>query len=83
MDKRMSEAVQSRVAGLLGVGFDTKDGHVRITQADQYRVLMGSGETHEALQTICRRIEESVQAAGRTLSDYSPEEFMELVQELY
>jgi len=79
----MSETGQSRIVGLLGVGFDSQDGQIRITQADEYRVLMGSGETHEELQKICRRIDESIKAAGRTLSDYSPEEFMELVQELY
>jgi len=79
----MREAGQSRVVGLLGVGFDHEDGQIRITQADEYRVLMGSGETHEALKKICRRIEESVKATGRPLSDYTPEEFMELVQELY
>lgn len=79
----MREGGQSRVVGLLGVGFDHEDGQIRITQADEYRVLMGSGETHEALQKICRRIEESLKAAGRPLNDYSPEEFMELVQELY
>jgi len=79
----MRETGQSRVIGLLGVGFDSKDGQIRITQADEYHVLMGSGETHEALQKICRRIDESIKASGRLLSDYSPEEFMELVQELY
>lgn len=79
----MSEAKQSRIVGLLGVGFDHEDGQIRITQADQYNVLMGSGETHIELQKICRRIDESVKAAGRTLTDYSPEEFMEMVQQLY
>ena len=74
---------QSRVIGLLGVGFDSKDGQIRITRADKYHVLMGSGETHEALQKICRRIEESIKASGRTLDEYSPDEFMELVQGLY
>jgi hypothetical protein len=79
----MRETGQSRVIGLLGVGFDSEDGQIRITQADEYRVLMGSGETHEALQKICRRIDEAVKASGRQLSDYSPDEFMEMVQELY
>ena len=79
----MRETGQSRVVGLLGVGFDSKDGQIRITQADEYRVLMGSGETHEAMQKICRRIDDAIKASGRLLSDYSPEEFMELVQELY
>jgi hypothetical protein len=74
---------QSRVVGLLGVGFDTQDGQIRITQADQYGVLMGSGETHEALQKICCRIDESIKSSGRVLNDYSPEEFMEMMQDLY
>lgn len=79
----MKESGQSRVVGLLGVGFDTEDGQIRITQGDQFQVMMGSGETHEALQKICCRIEKSIQAAGRSLDDYSPEEFMELMQEMY
>jgi hypothetical protein len=32
---------------------------------------------------MCRKIEETVKAAGRSLSDYSPEEFMEMMQTLY
>jgi hypothetical protein len=79
----MKERGQTRVVGLLGVGFDTSDEKIRITQAERYQVLMGSGETHQELQKICRRIEESIKTSGRVLSDYTPEEFMELVQELY
>lgn len=79
----MRETGQSRVVGLLGVGFDREDGQIRITEAGEYRVLMGSGETHEELQKICRRIDEAIKISGRLLNDYSPEEFMELVQELY
>jgi hypothetical protein len=79
----MRERGQSRVVGLLGVGFDTEDGHIRVTQSDVYHVLMGSGETHTELQNICRRIDESIKASGRVLSDYSPEEFLKMFQELY
>jgi hypothetical protein len=79
----MEKSGQSRVIGLLGVGFDTEDQQIRITEADQYQVWMGSGETHGALQEICHRIDQAVQSSGRPLSDYSPEEFMELVQGLY
>jgi hypothetical protein len=79
----MSKTGQSRIIGLLGVGFDSEDGHIRITQADEYHVLMGSGETHDALQKICCRIDDTIKASGRTISDYSPEEFMELVRGLY
>jgi hypothetical protein len=79
----MKRAGQSRVVGLLGVGFDHKDGQVRITQADDYQILMGSPDSHEALQKICFKIEKAVTASGRVLSDYTPEEFMELVATLY
>jgi hypothetical protein len=79
----MRETGQSRVVSLLGVGFDSEDGQIRITQADEYSVLMGSGETHKELQKICGRINETIKASGRPLNDYSPEEFMELVQGLY
>jgi len=68
--------------GLLGVGFDSEDEQIRITQADNYQILMGSGESHQALQKICRMIEERIQQSGRVLSDYTPEEFMKLMQEI-
>lgn len=79
----MREAGQSRVIGLLGVGFDNKDGQIRITEAEAYHVLMGSGETHTELQKICRRIDEAIKTSGRALNDYSPEEFLKMVRELY
>ncbi len=71
------------MVGLLGVGFDHRDGQVRITQADDYKVLMGSKESHTELQKICGRIDKEVTTSGRVLSDYTPEEFMELVAKLY
>jgi len=79
----MKRTGQSRVVGLLGVGFDHKDGQVRITQADDYQVLMGSDDSHQALRKMCFQIEKTVIASGRALSDYTPEEFMELVGKIY
>lgn len=79
----MRNTQQSRVIGLLGVGFDAEDGQIRITQADQYQIFMGSGETHQELQKICRQIEGQLKTAGRKLRDYTPEEFLDLVQKMY
>lgn len=79
----MNRTGQSRVVGLLGVGFDHSDRHIRITQSDTYQILMGSRESHRELQKICRNIEEAVHASGRELSDYTPEEFVELLEEIY
>lgn len=79
----MKKAGQSRVVGLMGVGFDREDSLIRITKAENYQVLMGSPDSHKALHQMCLKINEAVQAAGRELTDYTPEEFMELIAELY
>jgi hypothetical protein len=79
----MKRTGEKKVVGLLGVGFDQKDGQIRITHSDNYKVLMGSKDCHRALQKICLKIEERVTASGRVLSDYTPEEFIELVGKLY
>jgi hypothetical protein len=79
----MKKVGQSKIIGLLGVGFDHEDTLVRITQADNYQVLMGSPDSHKALQKICFKINQAVNASGRTLQDYTPKEFMKLVGTLY
>lgn len=79
----MNESRQSRVVGLLGVGFDHTDGHTRITQSENSHILMGSEESHKALQNICVKIEKSIQDSGRQMSDYTPDELMQLVSTLY
>ena len=79
----MKNTKQSRVVGLLGVGFDGEEGQIRITQADDYQVLMGSKESHQALQKMCLKIEVALQKAGRSFRDYTPEEFMSFMGELY
>ncbi len=35
---------------LTGFGFDHKDGHVRLTKGENFRLLGGSEETHEEMQ---------------------------------
>ncbi len=80
--KNMSASAQSRVIGLLGVGFDHQDGYVRITQSEDYQIFMGSSETHQALQELCKKIENKLVASDRILSDCTPEEFMELLWEI-
>ena len=78
----MRKTGQSQIIGLLGVGFDHQGEEVRITQADDYKVIMGSGESHQALQTVCEKITQAIKESGRVLSDYTPEEFMELMREI-
>jgi len=78
----MERAEQRRVVGLLGVGFDHEDGHIRVTKSDHSQVVMGSSESHKILQNMCLEIEEAVRLSGRELNDYTPEELMKLVEGL-
>lgn len=70
------------IAQIVGLGSDSPDGHIRLTQGQQFRVLMGSNATHEALSAWCARIEHALKAEGRALSDLSEEEFMDLLDRL-
>jgi hypothetical protein len=76
----MKPGNQRKIVRLLGVGFDAEDGHVRITNSENYDVLMGSDESHEYIQELIRKIEDALEARGMTLDDLTPEEFGEFVQ---
>lgn len=68
-----------RKARMLGLGFDGRDRHIRITRGKNFDILLGSEETHERMQEICVRINEKLRKQGRRLDDVSGEEFKDLV----
>ena len=70
---------RKKIVRLLGVGFDAEDGHVRITQGENYDVFMGSAESHEYIQQLIQKIEEGLKSKGLALEDLSPEQFGEFV----
>jgi len=70
------------VVGLLGVGFDHNDEQIRITHSQNYQIFMGSKPSHQALQKICSKIDKTLKSSNRVLSDYTSEEFMELMQKI-
>lgn len=78
--KKMTRANQKKIIRLLGVGFDSEDGHIRITNGDNYDVLMGSDESHEYIQQLIQKIEDELKTKGMTLDDFTPEEFTQFVQ---
>ena len=75
----MRTGKKKKIVRLLGVGFDAKDGHVRITQGERHDVLMGSAESHEYLRQLIGRIEEGIEERGLSLEDLDPAELSELV----
>ena len=78
----MPKANQKKIIRQLGVGFDSEDGHVRITQGDNYDVLMGSDESHEYIQHLIQRIEDELKARELTLDDFTPEEFAQFFKSI-
>lgn len=63
-----------RKAVLLGVGLDS-DGHKRVTTGPNFALIGGSKETHEDMTEKAIKINEKLQAKGKTLAEVSREEF--------
>jgi hypothetical protein len=61
----------------LGIGLDT-DGHHRLTTGENFALLGGSHETHEAMTEKAIKINEKLVAKGKTLEQVTPEEFDDL-----
>jgi len=67
-----------RKALLLGLGFDGKDGHVRLTKGPNFRLVGGSQETHERMQEKAMRFNEELDKRGKRLEDLSPPEILDV-----
>jgi hypothetical protein len=66
---------------LLGLGLDNQDGHVRITRGENFHLLGGSQDTHEAMQEKCIKFNEKLQRRGKQLQELHRGEFLELAAE--
>lgn len=63
---------------LLGLGFDSKDGHVRITKGKNFRLFGGSHETHEMMQEKAIKFNEQLDKRRKTLDDIDEREFRDI-----
>ena len=66
---------------LLGMGVDNKDGHKRVTEGDNFCLVGGSEETHDRMTETAIKFNEKLARKGKRLSDLSPEEFRDMMQE--
>ena len=66
---------------LLGMGLDNSDGHKRVTEGENFCLVGGSEETHERMTETAIKFNEKLARKGKRLSDLSPEEFRDLMQE--
>lgn len=75
MDRRLKRI-------LLGLGFDCKDGHKRITTGRDFYLLGGSRETHHEMQEKAVKFNEQLDKRHKTLSDIDPKEFYDIADKV-
>ncbi len=63
---------------MLGLGFDCKDGHVRVTKGKNFRLLGGSEETHGVMQEKAIKFNEQLERRRKTLDDINEQEFRDI-----
>ena len=67
---------------LLGMAFDAKDGHVRITKGKNFRLFGGSKETHEMMQEKAIKFNEQLDKKHKTLDALNATEFYEIAKNI-
>jgi hypothetical protein len=76
-----SKSKKTPKAALLGVGLDS-DGHKRITTGENFALVGGTEETHEAMTEKTIKINEKLKARGKQMESVSREEFDDIAQEV-
>jgi hypothetical protein len=71
---------EPEVVGFVGVGVDNSDGHQRITRTENFLLVGGSQETHEKMQDVSIRFNESLEKRGKRLQDASVPEVVDLMR---
>lgn len=64
------------------MGFDSKDGHVRITKGKNFRLFGGSKETHEVMQEKAIKFNEQLDKRRKTLDEINDEEFRDISKKI-
>jgi hypothetical protein len=67
---------------LLGMGFDNKDGHVRVTKGKNFALLGGSEETHGEMQEKAIKLNEHLDKRRKTLDNISEKEFCDIANDI-
>ena len=67
---------------LLGLGFDCRDGHVRITKGKNFRLYGGSKETHGLMQEKAVKFNEHLHKKQKTLESLSKKEFHDIAKKI-
>lgn len=69
-------------AWLLGLGFDCKDGHLRITHGKNFRLYGGSEPTHNLMREKAIKFNEQLNKHHKHLEEISEHEFYEIADKI-
>ena len=72
---------KKRRAIMLGVGLDS-DGHKRVTTGPNFALVGGTQDTHEAMTEKVVKINEKLNAKGKSLDTVSAEEFDDVAHQV-
>lgn len=64
---------------MLGVGLDNRDGHKRITTAENFTVVGGSAETHDHMTETLMKTNEELKRRGKHLGTVDTKELREII----
>lgn len=78
----MSNNKKNIKALLFGVGFDNKDGHIRITHGENYRIYGGSENTHNYIFEKVTKFNEQLDKKGKKLESISENEFIDIANKV-
>lgn len=67
---------------LLGVGFDAKDAHKRITRGKNFYIFGGSKQTHQIMQESCIKFNEELDKRHRSLDEISRADFYDIANKI-
>ena len=63
---------------IIGLAFDGKDGHNRVTKGENFQLHGGSEETHERMVEISIKVNEKLAKKGKTLKSVSINELKDI-----
>jgi len=69
-----------KAASLVGLAFDARDGHTRLTRGDNFVLCGGCEETHGVMQETALKINEHLDRQGRRLEDMSLNELQDICE---
>ncbi|MFH1858332.1 MAG: hypothetical protein ABH845_05475 [Candidatus Omnitrophota bacterium] len=67
---------------LFGLGFDCKDGHLRITRGKNFRLFGGSETTHKIMQEKAIKFNEQLKKKSKTLNEINVQEFRDIAHKI-